>query len=257
LFIIVVKEGDMSNDVDSKKAVKKKAGKKKTSKKTSSKKTGKKAVKKSVRKESSRIVDKLESRPTTGIRVIDDDGYDADLSRHEMIKRELLEERLMTLSDEVITADALSKFPDLDGLNDRDMLIMMGTAHGFSLRRIAKAVCLSPARVGHIVKRIDPDGRYRLDSNSMRAFIAKRMRAKVAIASANMTDEKISEMGALDSARFAKMASEVAALQERPTNQFGDSRIKKVIVEFQDEGFDPNAVDGLPIAEVVEEGELY
>jgi transposase len=162
---------------------------------------------------------------------------------------ELLRSEDRALADEVLTPEALSKFPDLVGLSDREMLVMMAVAHGMSYRKINSATKIPLGTISNIVNRIDPCGRYRLDDDGMKAFIAKRARAKVAETLSVIDIEKVGECSPVQQAKMAKTLSEVAAIQEKKDiGSLGGKGIKKVTVEFVDE-----IDEAKPVAEVVEE----
>ena len=154
------------------------------------------------------------------------------------------------LSDEVLTADALKKFPDLGGLGDRDMLVMMAVAHGFAYRAVAKAMGISASTVMNVVRRIDPCSHYRLDEDGMKAFVAKRARAKTAEALSLISMETMKdECSQVQIVKIAKTTAEIGAIQERKdVNTFGDKKIKKITVEFVDE-----IDEARPVFEIVEE----
>lgn len=164
-------------------------------------------------------------------------------------KRQLLTVKQSRLSDEVMTSEALSKFPDLCGLDSRDLIVMMAVAHGFSYRMIQSATGLAPSTICDIVKRVDPCGRYRLDDDGMKAFVAKRARAKTAEVLGMMDVDRMDECSPVQQAKIAKTLSEVSAMQERKDlGSLGGKGIKKVTVEFVDE-----IDEAKPISEVVEE----
>jgi transposase len=155
------------------------------------------------------------------------------------------------LADEVLTPEALAKFPELTGLNDREMLVMMAIAHGMSYRAINKATKIPLGTISNIVNRIDPCGHYRLDDDGMKAFIAKRARAKVAETLGAIDIEKVAECSPVQQAKMAKTLSEVAAIQEKKDiGSLGGKGIKKVTVEFVDE-----IDEAKPVSEVIEERE--
>ena len=153
----------------------------------------------------------------------------------EISKQQLASVGMDRLSDEVLTADALKKFPDLAGLEDRDMLVMMAVAHGFSYRSIAESCGIAIGTVANISRRVDPCGMYRLDQDGMKAFVAKRARAKTSDALSLLTMDEMKDCSQVQIAKIAKTTAEISAIQERKdTNTFGDKKIKKVIVEFRD-----------------------
>lgn len=159
------------------------------------------------------------------------------------------DEDVARLMDEVMTPEALAKFPSLDGLSDRDMLIMLAVAHNFSYRPIADALSISVGTVSNVVKRIDPCGLYRLDPDSHKAFIAQRARSRCSEVLSMIDPSKVQECTPVQQVKMAKGLAETAAIQEkRDVSSLGGKGIKKVTVEFVDE-----IDESKPIAEVVEE----
>ena len=157
--------------------------------------------------------------------------------------------KYLRISEEVLTDDALMAFPDLSGLSERDLIVMMAVAHGFSYREINRATKITLGTISNIVRRCDPCGRYRLDDEGMKAFISKRARAKTAEIMGTLEMDEVRECSPVQKVKMMKTLSEVSAIQDRKESSgFGGKNIKSVTVEFVDE-----IDEARPISEVVEE----
>jgi len=184
-------------------------------------------------------------------RVISVDGHEVACvgDQVEFRKGELRAVATGQLTDEVMTPEALAKFPDLTGLSDKEMLVMMAVAHGMSYRAIKETTKIPLGTISNIVNRIDPCGRYRLDDDAMKAFVAKRARAKVAETLAVMDIKEIKKSTPIQQVKIAKGLSEISVLQERKDlGSLGGKGVKKVTVEFVDE-----IDEAKPVSEIVEE----
>ena len=166
-------------------------------------------------------------------------------------KKQIDAAELLDVSEEYLMQDDAglnSAVPDLSNLADRDQMIMALLSHGFSQGQVAEAFCLTQGAVSKIVKRIDPAGFFSLGDEAKKAFIASRARSMTVEALSLLSMESMRECTPVQIAKIAKTTAEISAIQERKdTNNFGDKKITKLIVEFVDE------IDtSRPIMEIIE-----
>ena len=176
-----------------------------------------------------------------------EDGLDDGAIENGLVLK-TADQMLEMMETEVLTQDALNKYPDLEGLCTRDMLIVLAVAHGFSYQAIAKATGSSKATVWRVHKRIDPTGKYRLSEESQKAFIKKRAQAKVSEALSTIQLDDMKDLNPLQSARVAKTLAEIASMQDKKnSSHFGEMKgIKSISIEFAGEG------EEMATAEVIE-----
>ena len=159
------------------------------------------------------------------------DSTDSDVVVSNRMRSVLSNRDAVRLMNATMAGDLTRRFPSLSGLDDRDLMIMMGVALGFSYRRIAKALKLSIGTVHNVSKRIDPEGMYRMDRDAMAEYISSRARA--------MAGEVLSsvDLTALDGepqkqVDVAKKLSEIAVLNEKAKGVEGCERVSRLVVEF-------------------------
>lgn len=129
----------------------------------------------------------------------------------------------------------VDQFPQLRELGLQEQMIMVGFALGYSVRHIAMTMKLDRNFVWRALKRIDPDGLIRENSEARKAYIATLARSKGMEAINAITSEKLAECSAPSAAKVAKVMMETAAIAERKRDvTMGDGKIKKVTIEFVD-----------------------
>lgn len=139
------------------------------------------------------------------------------------------------LMNATFASDLAKRFPSLEGICDRDMMVMMGVSLGFSYRRLSKALNISVGTVHNICNRIDPEGMYRLDRDSMAEYIAGRARAMAGevlseVDLSQLSDDPIRQIDA------AKKLTDIAHVSEKKCVDDSDDKVRRVVVEFVNAG---------------------
>jgi len=139
----------------------------------------------------------------------------------------------------------VDQFPQLKELGLQDKMIMVGFALGYSVRHIAMTMKLDRNYVWRTLKRIDPNGIIRENSEARKNYIATLARSKGMEAINAITSEKLAECSAPSAAKVAKVMMETAAIAERKRDvTMGDGKIKKVTIEFVDPAEEMKRISG-------------
>lgn len=146
-----------------------------------------------------------------------------------------LEERLDdvlegTLSVEMLSSGEMQLFPAIKEAPARDQIIICAAAFGLSQRFIAKEFGISQVMVAKIIKRIDPDGKYRLDPLAKKALQTKIIESRAMEAICAITPEKLEESSASELMNIAAKGMTVtAAMNQTKHKEICSSRLDNMM----------------------------
>jgi len=110
---------------------------------------------------------------------------------------------------EIITTEALRKFPALRDMPPRPQVVLGAMALGFSQQYIAKAFGISKQAIGKMQKRYDPHRAYALSPEAKKAFMTRLVESKALDAIGSITQEKLDESSAKDLTVIGKNLNDI------------------------------------------------
>lgn len=141
-----------------------------------------------------------------------------------------------TLACDVMSLDELKDFPNLAGENERCQMIMSCVACGFSQSFIARALKVSQPTINEIIRRIDPNGAFKLSRDAKKAFMTQLCMTRGIEALSSITPEKLEASSARDLAGIAKTMGEFAAgLNQSKHKEIGGSRMDMMMASIEEE----------------------
>ena len=156
----------------------------------------------------------------------------------------------ITLHSDVMNMRDLADFPDLDSESDKNKLIILATAAGYSQTRIGQAFGVNQNTIWGIVNRIDPNGMFRLSKNAKTAFITRLVESRCVEALSCITTEKLEESSAKELMGIAKdYVSINANLNQSKHQDLGGSHADILMAQIEAE----QQRDGIEDAEIIEE----
>jgi len=82
----------------------------------------------------------------------------------------------MTLACDVMGADEVAQFPSLIGESPKNQMILCATACGYSQNFIAKMFDVSQPYINKVLKKVDPNGMFKISPKARKAFITRPCR---------------------------------------------------------------------------------
>ena len=156
----------------------------------------------------------------------------------------------ITLHSDVMNMRDLADFPNIDSESDKNKLIMMATACGYSQAKIGKAFNVTQSTIFDIIHRIDPDGMFRLKPSARTAFITRLAESRCVEALSCITPEKLEESSAKELMGIAKDYVVIKTnLNQSKHAQHGGSRLDSLMEAMEVERQNDNIED----AEIIEE----
>ncbi len=142
-----------------------------------------------------------------------------------------------TLAADVMTVDEMTNIPDIARENERNQGIMCAFACGYSTPFIAKMFKVAQPTIFEIIKRIDPNGVFKLSKDSKKAFMTKLYESRGVEALSSITVEKLEESSAVELARISKtMADAAANLNQSKHKEVSGSRLDMLMEAMVQEG---------------------
>jgi len=126
---------------------------------------------------------------------------------------------------------------------------MCAFACGYGTPFIAKMFGVSQPTIFDIIKRIDPNGMFKLSKDSKKSFLTKLYEARGLEALSSITAEKLEDSSASELARISKtMADAAANLNQSKHKEMTGSRLDMLMDAMESEAVD--------VVEIVEDSPL-
>ena len=164
------------------------------------------------------------------------------------------EERLseavgITLSGDALGAEDLEALPSLTGANMCGQGMLAMSAVGYSQGDIAEAYGVTQQAVSKLVKKLDPNGMFRLNPSAKRAFVSKLAEGKALAAIGSISLSDINESTAVEKARIAKTLTDLSqSLNQTKHKEIGGSKLDTLL-----ESIEMERLSKMPKAEIIEE----
>ena len=143
------------------------------------------------------------------------------------------------LTPDILSVADMDGWPSLREENEKNQLIVLASACGISQPFIARAFGISQPVVNVILKRIDPDSKFRLDPKARAAFMTQMFEMRGIEALASITPEKLADSSAVELARIAKtMMDAKQALNVSKHKNIGTSRMAMLNEQLEAEAVD-------------------
>jgi hypothetical protein len=93
--------------------------------------------------------------------------------KRERVVSEVADAMGIQLAADVLSLEDMEGFPDIAREKPRNQAIMAMVACGFPQTHIAESFKVSQPTINEIIKRIDPNGRFKIDPKAKKAIITK------------------------------------------------------------------------------------
>ena len=136
----------------------------------------------------------------------------------------------MTLACDVMGAEEVAQFPSLIGESPKNQMILCATACGYSQNFIAKMFDVSQPYINKVLKKVDPNGMFRISPKARKAFITRLAETRGMEALSSITPEKIEESSAKDLMKIAKDYVAISRdLNQSKHKEIGKSRLDNIL----------------------------
>ena len=140
---------------------------------------------------------------------------------------------------DVLTLDDMEGFPGIRDESERNQLIMCAVACGLSQNFIASALGVTQPTINEIIKRIDPDGKFRISPKASKAFITQLYATRGIEALMSITPEKLQASSASELARVSKLMSDAAQnLNATKHREIGGNKMDLLLEQMAAEAVD-------------------
>lgn len=160
----------------------------------------------------------------------------------DLVVRSMLHE---SMAGDIMGIAELQDYPELKGMDDRDVAILCMTAAGMSQSFIARALGIKQPSVHERLTRADPDRRFTLSPKAKKAFMTRFAETRGIEALASITPEKLESASATELMRIAKDAVNVS-------QQLNQSKHKDISANKLDHMLALIEADGVEEAEIEE-----
>ena len=134
------------------------------------------------------------------------------------------------LGSEILSLEELRDFPDIRNESERNQLVMAAVACGYSQPFIARAFKVSQPSINEVIRRIDPDGMFKISPNGKKALMTRMYEMRGMEALASITPEKLEDASARDLASIAKTCSDASmSLNQSKHKEIGASRLDNML----------------------------
>ena len=131
-------------------------------------------------------------------------------ARRDRATVEIAEAMGIQLAADALCIEDLAGFPNIADESNRNQAIMCMQASGFPQSHIADAFGLSQPTVWGIIRRIDPEGMFRLDPKGKKAFITKMAEGRAMSAIASISYDDLMELDADKRANIAQKMMKIS-----------------------------------------------
>ena len=163
------------------------------------------------------------------------------------------EESIVKAADVITQCDALSAeeldlLPELRNISERDHGVLAMIACGYPQADVGAAFGITQQAVHAIIKKIDPNGVYRLTPDAKRAFVSKLAEGRAMSALSMITAKGLSECTPVEKMRIAKMGFEISqSLNQGKHKTTSVGRLDSLLEQIENE-----RLSKIPEAEVRE-----
>lgn len=155
----------------------------------------------------------------------------------------------VALSGDALSCEELEHLPAISGASLRNQGMLAMGAVGYSQGDIAEAYGISQQRVCEVLKKLDPNGMFRLSPVAKRAFVSKLAEGKALAAIGSITLSEIKESTPVERARIAKTMTDISqTLNQTKHKEIGGSKLDVLLDSIEKE-----RLSKMPEAEIIEE----
>lgn len=175
--------------------------------------------------------------------------FNKNLERKGLEGEELME-GLSALASDVSQID-LVDFPDVKSMSEVNQIIFSSYIAGYGMSFIARAVGWKQPNVSRLIKKLDPDGRYKMNPEARKAVLTNMLMSKQMEAVSSMTAEKMDEAGLKELSGVVKdCGSVIQNMNQSKHKALTGGRLDNMMKELERE-----VLDGIPEAEIEENEE--
>ena len=134
------------------------------------------------------------------------------------------------MADDILSSADLVNFPKIKDESPRNQSLMCAYACGYSTRFLAKAFGIAQPTVFNLIKRIDPNGAFKISDQGKKAFLTRIAESRAAEAISSITPEKLEDSSAKELSGIAKdFVSIAAGLNQTKHRDIAASRLDSLI----------------------------
>jgi len=104
---------------------------------------------------------------------------------------------------DIMSLAEINEYPEIKKLSARNQGVMMAHAYGYSQRAIADMFSMKQPNVCSLIRRIDPNGMFKVSKDAMKAFQTRMMESRAIEMLSYITPEKMKEASAGELTRAA------------------------------------------------------
>lgn len=155
----------------------------------------------------------------------------------------------IVLACDALCAEDLENLPSITGASMKAQGMLAMGAVGYSQGDIAEAYGVSQQAVSDTVRRLDPNGMFRLSPTAKRAFVSKLAEGKALAAIGSIKLSEMKESTPVERARIAKTLTDISqTLNQTKHKEIGGSKLDVLLDSIEKE-----RLSKMPEAEIIEE----